>query len=258
MLMTLPTVDEIDVFTEYVKISFGLTPKTSTLVNETFEVWTVSATPTQLTDPFQLIDLTENYNSIAKLLTIYWNSDALTANTSYKIVITGLKDASGQLIEDSQYYFSTGDSVEQEEENLPPEETPVEIEDHSIKQTVFTDITTIVAANPDFYIVSVTPENFDFNLPEDYNNGTIEVEFSVLPNALFLNESYFKVQKRLVQRAPSRWETLDTVVSGDSSNNTVYVQLPSTDDEPVYGEPDVTYWQEQYKYRLIITKDVGI
>lgn len=256
--MSLPLVEEIDVSTEFVRIKFGITPKVSSLTNDVFKIYIDGATPTLVDDPFETIDLEDNYNTISKLLTLYWNSGVLEANLSYQIVISGLHDASGMLIEDSTYYFTTGDSVTQDPENLPPPETPIEIEDHSIQSALFTNITSIIASNPDFYILETDPINFDFDLPEDYNNGVISIKFSAMPNPAFLSETYFKVQKKKIQRKPSRWTTLDVRIIGDFGSNTVYIQLPSTDDDPVYDTEDTTYFEESYKYRIIISKDVSI
>lgn len=256
--MALDLVEEIDVFTEYVHIKFGVTLKTSTIINSAFKVYVNSATPSLVTDPFVTINLFTDYNSIGKLLKLYWNAGKLLANTNYKIVMTGLKDASGAVVPDSQYLFTTGTAVNQEAANLPPAAEPVEIEDHSIRSAAFTDVTTITAANPDFYIIGTDPENFDFDLPADYNKGRIEVEFSTLPNSIFLNSNYFKVQKKLIQRSPSRWASITPHVTGDSSTNVVYLDLPSNDATPVFRTAGKTYFEKQYKYRIVVSKDVGV
>jgi hypothetical protein len=256
--MALDLVEDIDILVEYVRIKFGITPKTSSLINSAFKVYTDSATPAEISNPFQTIDLTENYNSIGKLLTLYWNENKLTAETDYLLVLTNIRDAAGNIIPDVTLHFSTGASITQNEALTAPIVEPIEIEDHSIKSTAFTNVATITAANPDMYIISVDPENQDFNLPEDYNDGKIAIKFSTLPNGIFLNNNYFKVQKKLVQRSPSRWQTISTNVIGESGSGIVYVSLPSTDATPVYGVAGHTYFEPQYKYRVIVSKDVGV
>lgn len=256
--MALDLVQEIEVLTEYIKLKFGVTPKASTITNQAFKVYLNSATPSLISNPFAVIDLSNDYQSVGKILFLYWNANVLAANTDYKLIITGLKDAADVVIPDFVFYFTTGAAVTQDPTILPPEPTPLEIEDHSIKSAAFTDITTIIATNPDMYIISVDPENQDFDLPEDYNNGQIAIKFSSLPNGMFLNNNYFKVQKRKVQRGPTRWQTISTQVVGDSSSGIVYVSLPSTDATPVFGVADKTYFEPQYKYRVIVSKDVGV
>ena len=84
------------------------------------------------------------------------------------------------------------------------------------------------------------------------------VEFNARPASNFLNSKYFKAQRKKIQRTPTRWETIEVEISMHSWKPEVYVDFPSTDATPVYNTAGSDYYESGYKYRIIVSKDVGI
>jgi hypothetical protein len=131
------------------------------------------------------------------------------------------------------------------------------IEDHSIRTDAFTTVQ-ILAKNPRFYITSVDPENGEFYLDNAYNNGRVIISFSSRPASNFLNNLYFKVQRKKIQNQPTRWQNLSANVSMHSWKPEVYVDFPSLDATPSYYSDNKDYFETGYKYRIIVSKDIGI
>jgi hypothetical protein len=73
-----------------------------------------------------------------------------------------------------------------------------------------------------------------------------------------LISKYFKPQRKKIQKTPSRWENVDTNISMHSWKPDVYVDFPSTDATPVFYIDDKTYFEKGYKYRVIVSSEVGI
>ena len=134
---------------------------------------------------------------------------------------------------------------------------PVLIEDKSVRTEA--DISyNIIAKNPLFYIDNIDPVDGDFYLSNDYNYGRVTVTFNEKPASNFLNNRYFLCQRKRIQKGPSRWENVTTSVSTHSWRAEVYIDFPSLDATPSYFTPDKDYFEQGYKYRIKISKDIGI
>ena len=61
-----------------------------------------------------------------------------------------------------------------------------------------------------------------------------------------------------MQRTPARWEKVETQISLHSTNPDVFIDFPSNDATPVYNTDGKTYFEKGYKYRIIVSKEIGI
>lgn len=255
--MALFLIDQAKVNVYSVSIKFGRTIKISSLKNENFLVYKDGATPTLVSAPFDTIDTIKDYNQISRSLTLYWRT-TLEDGADYYIDVVNLVDSSGIVVTSEKVTFTyalgaTPNAIEYKSPILEP----VLIEDRSIKTDI--DISyQILAKNPKFYVDSVNPENGDFYLENDYNNGRVIIVFNERPATNFLNNNYFKVQKKKIQRSPSRWENVSTQVLMHSWKPEVYVDFPSLEATPSYNTAGKEYFESGYKYRITLSKDIGI
>jgi len=258
MSVALNLLDHAQVDLNTVVLKFGKTIKISSLVNQNFVVQTNAATPVPVASPFQTINTITDYNQISRTLTLYW-ATTLAPNTEYVIRVVNFLDAANELIPEEQVLFTkTDDATPASFSSIRvPEIQEVYIEDHSIRQDAYTSYQ-IIAKNPNFYIQEVDPSNGEFYLGNDHNDGRVIITFSSRPATNFLNNRYFKCQRKKIQTTPSRWETLATNVSLHSWKPEVYIDFPSLDATPVYYTSGADYFEKGYKYRIIISKDVGI
>lgn len=252
-------IQEYKITVTTVTLKFSRTPKITSLVNAAFEVEDISgATPTTISDPFETINLQTDYGSISRVLVLVWNEGKLEANTDYRLTVTGLVDSAGNTIPDESVTFTIGESVTPDESEVPTTETPVMVEDHSIKTEIFTSPYTVNPAGSDsFAFTGSDPKHGEYLLDTDHNKGRMTLKFSEDPSAEFINSTYFKAQRKKIQRTPIRWETLDVRVSKHSTKPWVYVDFPSLDDTPVYATTGSDYFEEGYKYRIIISQEVS-
>lgn len=256
--MALNLIDYAQVTLNTVVVRFGRTIKISSLVNDNFIVQTNQATPVVVHNAFQTINTITDYNQISRTLTLYWDQN-LPANTEYIIRLYGFLDAANELISEEQILFTkTDDATPAAFSSIRvPDIQEVLIEDHSIRQDAYTSVQ-IIAKNPNFYISDVDPPNGSFYLENDYNNGRVIVKFSSRPATNFLNTNYFKAQRKKIQRSPGRWESLPAAISMHSWKPEVYIDFPSLDATPTYFINGSNYFETGYKYRIIVSKDVGV
>ena len=255
--------EEADVTAYNVRLKFAVSVRTASITNSKFVVTTDEATPVVVSDPFETIDLGSDYNTVSRTLTLQWKDDALEPLTDYVLTISDLENVLGQDIADGIVEFSTGDTVNSSTDGLPPAPTPVSIIDHSVISTVY-DSLVAASVSTSFEVDSIDPINGDYYLPADYKNGRITITFTKAPAVSSVNERNFKVQRKPISRSHSRWEDLEVQVS--SSGKKVYVDIPSVDYYPeaatpstevVYYTDGYEYYSENYKYRLIISKNVA-
>jgi hypothetical protein len=244
-----------------VSIKFGRTIKISSITNTNIVVRTTSATPTVLTNPFKPIDTLSDYNQISRTLKLTWNVQ-LTPSTEYEIVLQNFFDAANEPITEEKIVFTTLDSNETADTPAfnsvnEPQLQEILIEDKSIRVDAFSSVQ-ILAKNPNFYISSVDPPNGEFYLENDYNKGRVVIYFNERPASNFLRKQYFKAQRKAIQRQPSRWENITTNISMHSWRPEVYLDFPSLDATPSYYVDDKDYFEKGYKYRIIVSKNVGI
>lgn len=238
-------------------LKFNFTPKWQALTPEKFQLWTTGATPAQIANPWKDFDLQKDYNSISRSLKLYVNTQ-LEPNTLYEIHTVGVPNAAGVIQDNDIDQFTTGDLPLLPQE---PDAPAIEIVDHSIKTdslgvTVIGGQVVPVSVAQSFRIVSTDPEEDAIYLPEDFNKGRVSINFSQVPSAPYITPAYFKAQKKALSRKYARWETVDALVTTDGGT-TVYVDFPSDDAEPVYNEPDASYFATNHKYRVRVSKAVG-
>jgi len=254
----------------YIYLKFLKTVHAASIVNSAFTLTSNDATPVVLTDPFVPIDVTDStqFNSIARELFLFIKTGTLTASTTYTLTIDGLYDASGASIAaDSNCTFTTPAAYDNTyDDNLPAVPPIVQIQDLSVKRNIYQSVQEITQSNLNFYIDSTDPENYDWYIEPNYNNGRIIVKFSTTPSASFLNSQFITVQRKLISRQAARWETLNAVISLDTDEPWAYIDLPSYDLYPEAATPATTtvyttngygYFEEGYKYRVTISKSVG-
>jgi hypothetical protein len=256
--VALNLLDHAQVDVNTVVIKFGRTIKISSLKNENFIVQTTDATPTVIGNPFLPINTITDYNQISRTLTLYWDA-ILSSNTQYVIRAVNFLDAANELIAEEQIvFYRTQDATPASFSSIRvPDMQEVYIEDHSVRSDAYTSVQ-IIAKNPNFYINSADPYPGAFYLENEYNSGRAIITFSSRPASNFLSNTYFKAQRKKIQRTPSRWENIETRISMHSWKPEVYVDFPSNDSTPVYFFEDKTYFESGYKYRIIVSKDVGI
>lgn len=264
--MALPLIQEAAVGIGTVSIKFGRTIKIASVKNQNIIVQTTAATPTVLNAPFKTIDTLSDYNQISRTLKLFWKTQ-LTPATEYVIRFVNFIDAANEPISEEQIVFTTlsagatpnqpGTGVSFNSVN-EPELQDILIEDKSIKINAFTGHQ-IIAKNPDFFITETDPESGAFYLESDYSNGRIKVTFNQKPAANFVSNKYFVAQRKKIQRQPSRWETISTRIATHSWKPEVYVDFPSLNDAtPSYFVEDKEYFEKGYKYRIKVSKDVGV
>ena len=257
--MALYLIDSATVTVNTVNIKFGRTIKIASLINANFIVQTDSATPVQTSSPFRTINTITDYNQISRTLTLYWNS-VLSSNTDYVVRVTNLVDSSGLTVAEEKVSFtsqtnSATPSILQQSQATVLNE--VLIEDRSVRADIETGYQ-ILAKNPNFYIESTNPSKGDFYLNNDENNGRVTVIFSSRPASNFLTLKYFKAQRKKIQKTPSRWENVPAEISMHSWKPDVYIDFPSDDATPVYYADGKNYFESGYKYRVIVSAEVGL
>jgi len=264
--VALPLLQEAAVGIGTVSVKFGRTIKIASIKNANIIVQTTAATPTVLNAPFKPIDTLSDFNQISRTLKLFWKTQ-LSPSTEYIIRFINFVDAANEPIPEEQIVFTTlaaGATPSQPISPTPfnsvnaPELEDILIEDKSIKINAFTGHQ-IVAKNPDFYITETDPESGAFYLESDYLNGRIKVTFNQKPAANFMNNRYFVAQRKKIQRQPGRWESINTRIATHSWKPEVYVDFPSLNDAtPSYFIENKEYFEKGYKYRIKVSKDVGI
>lgn len=242
----------ITVASTWISMRFPAFVATTSLTNEHFTLFTGGATPVQISDPWLPIDVQRDYESISRTLTLYFKDD-LTPSSPYTVGTVGLLDPADRAIIDRTYPFTTLQSTSGLTD-VPPNDLTF-VTDQSVISDVFTNTEILEGFNPLLYVVEIDPSDSIIDGTE--NNGRIIVKFSSSPDGNFINSTYFKVQRKQITTASSRWQTVNAQVSIDGSNPWVYVDLPSTDATPVYNISGSTYYESGYKYRLKISKDIG-
>ena len=253
-------IDQANVGCYTISIKFGRTIKISSLKNENFKLYTTDATPVQISAPFNTINTIKDYNQISRILTLYWRTTELQENSEYCIRVENLIDASGNIVpkEDVEFTWANCGATPNSTEVTDPTLVPVLIEDKSIKADI--DVSySIIAKNPNFFIEETIPADGEFYLENDYNNGRVVIVFNERPASNFLSNKYFLCQRKKIQRSPSRWEQVTSDIKMHSWKPEVYVDFPSLEDAtPSYFVTGKDYFEKGYKYRIRISKDIGI
>lgn len=239
---------------------------------------------TQVTPSFKPVSVNSHYDSVSRVLDLYFADIADMQPGFYAVEIIGLKDAIGRDVHlDGPLYFKYDYDNSDVNQPKPKPQDPVDIVDRSIKQNAFLASETIRAANPDFHITGTDPINGDIFVAPDHRSGRITVTFSSRPSSLFVNSDYITVQRKKVGFPISRWETVKSRIKLDSSRPRVYIAIPSIETkvqqeqitldeetseeiielvdvlEPAgqYEISGLDYFEPQYKYRVRIASDFG-
>lgn len=240
------------------QIKFIRSVQVTSLLDENFVLTKTSDPSSPISSPFRDINTLVHYNSISRVLTLFWNV-VLDGNTEYTVTISNLKDGGGLTIPSDSFSFTTPESSATPS-SLVSTGTVIEevlIQDKSVKVDFETGYQ-IIAKNPEFYIKEVSPTNGAFYINNGENDGRVILTFNQRPASNFLTSKYFKAQRKKMQRAPSRWENVSTQISMHSWKPDVFVDFPSDDSTPVYYEDGKTYFETGYKYRIIVSSEVGV
>jgi hypothetical protein len=256
--VALNLLDYASVGVDKVKIKFGRTIKVSSITNDKFIVQTTDATPTAVSGPFKTINTLSDYNSISRTLTLYWDK-VLTSGQEYYIRVVGLLDAANEVVTEEYIKFVKVDAATPSgfSTSIVPVIEEILVEDNSIISEAYTSYQ-IIAKNPEFYIDSVEPKNGSFYILNNNEDGRVTIVFNARPATNFLSNKYFKAQRKKIKKAPGRWENLETVVQMHSWKPEVYVDFPSLDATPSYFTEGKDYFEKGYKYKIIVSKDVGV
>jgi len=256
--VALNLIDNCTISVNNVVLKFGRTIPISSLLDENFELYVDSATPEKISSPFRDISTITDYNQISRTLNLYWNV-ILGSGINYKIKVVNLVDATGTPIEPEEVSFTSPieSATPSSLETVVTQINELLVEDKSIRTDVETSYQ-IIAKNPEFYVKEVSPSNGDFYISNDENDGRVVISFNERPASNFLATKYFKAQRKKIQQAPSRWENVPAEISMHSWKPDVYVDFPSSDSTPVYYVEDKTYFETGYKYRIIVSSEVGI
>jgi hypothetical protein len=251
-------IDYAAVNLDRVKIKFGRTIKIASITNDKFIVQTSAATPTSVQNPFKKINTLADYNTISRTLTLYWNK-TLVSGQEYYIRLVGLLDSANEVISEEKIAFTKQDSATPSgiSSAVVPVLEEIHVEDKSVLVEAYTSYQ-IIAKNPEFYIKDIDPKNGSFYINNDHRDGRVTITFNERPATNFLTNKYFKVQRKKIQRTPSRWETLTTRIQMHSWKPEVYIDFPSNDATPVFYTEDKTYFETGYKYRITASKEIGI
>lgn len=263
--MPLNLIDYASVGPDKVKLKFGRTIKISSIINAKFIVQTSAATPTLVSNPFKTINSIADYNTISRTLTLYWDK-VLVSGQEYYIRLVGLLDSANEVVPEEYVVFTKRDSATPSgfstssgsSTSVTSVIEEVLVEDNSVLSEVYSSYQ-IIAKNPDFYIDSVEPKNGEFYIANNSNLGRVLITFSSRPASNFLSNKYFKAQRKKIQKSPSRWENVTTIVQMHSWKPEVYVDFPSLNDAtPSYYTEGKNYFGKGYKYKITVSKDIGI
>lgn len=271
--MPLPSLDPtVTVFDTGISIKFTKSLRVASILNASYQLYQNDATPVM--SSFSPIDLAGDYNSIARTLDLHFAS-TLVSNASYNVRIAGLTDPSGNPIPSPSGIYDLPFTTNATPVIVdPPVPEPVYVADHSIRTDAFTSLDTIIATNPNFYVVTTDPDLSSPIIDKAYNNGRVTIVFSAMISHSFLTSTYFKVQTKLIERGRARWaNVLNVNISADTSVPSVYLDFPSIDTEvptgaplgatpvldnpPVYNTAGHDYFLVGYKYRIKLDKSIS-
>lgn len=250
----------------YVQIKFGVTVKVASIANSNFLLNKTDATPSTVANPFKTIDIVRDYNSVSKILKLYFTDEILEDNSPYTLTVTNLTNVLDAVFANDSISFETGilnvDLATTIDAVYPD---PVII-DYAISDHVFSVPVNNSTSTTILSLVSADPSDGSYYLYENENNGRISLTFNLHPDEDNLIAPYIKVQKREIKKAPTRWIDVDANFSLDNTDPIVYVDLPSVDHYPpaatpstssVYNVSGYTYFEKNYKYRILLSKNLS-
>lgn len=264
---------------EYIKLKFSYSIDTSTLVNSNFTLLNEDATPhEEIDNPFDEIEVVRDYQSIGRILYLYWNTD-LDNYTDYILRIEGLKSVSGASLPSEDVPFHTLAVATPNFSESPFTKEPTNIEDYSIKLVGEDSFSGEIdsddggsGAVETLSITSVSPDSSDnYFLWFGAHDGLITVVFNRDIHEDYLDSQYFRLQRKCIASGTlSTWQDVDTSISFGLGNSTVWIQIageenplyPYDEDSSTYASFQILfgatpgewiYWQQGYKYRLVVS-----
>lgn len=241
----------VRVFADHIELTFKVTLKTSSIQNTAFLFTSHDATPVDVN--FKPINTVEHYDSISRVLLIYYATEPTPGD--YTLSIEGLKLANESIVPSEYinllYPYDAPESAPFEPVDM------VDIQDNSIRREAFISTQTLRVANPYFHVTDTDPESNATYIEDDYKRGRISITFSDRPSPQFLNSQYIKFQKKDITKI-GRWETVPINISMDSHFPTIYIYIPSLDATPVYNTEGSDYFEENFKYRIRLSKEIGV
>lgn len=238
---------------DYVLVKFYHSPFVTSLSDSNFVLEDTSVNPA-LKVPLSAINVVNDYDSLSRILTLYPVS-LLTAGKTYRLTVSGIYGAYGAF--DTEVFdFSTEGLVGKSPLPHPfPPIYEVVSEDRAAEIEIIPDNFTSLL--PVFSVTDISPSIKTVYVDPDYHYGRIVIKFSKAPSGQYLSNKYFKVSKRAVEMGYTRWQEItNTKISIDGSRPWVYIDMPSTDAVPVYGEANSTYFENNTKYKVFVSKYV--
>lgn len=252
--------ESIRVYRSYIELQFKKTLKVSTLDESAFSLAKVDdATPVAVSNPFKPTVIEDHYNSISRTFTLFFNQTMTVGQ--YAITIQGIKTATGEdavEYENGQpksYLFSYEYEPLLPEDSTPSDDPIIFVEDKSIQKQAFLSSRT-AAVNPGFHIVKTDPPEDSLFVEEDFEQGRITIEFSQRPSPAYVSDEYIRVQKKRLGIVGRRWEKVAAQISLDPESPEVYIYLPSNDATPVFDTADKIYFEDGYKYRVRLSREI--
>lgn len=264
----------IDVKYDSVQVKFVANLNIDTLVNANFPVVYSVATPVPLVDPFLDIEVERDYSPVSRILTLWWRNRP-APNSVLALQIRNLQNFLGSPIADFDVPFSWTESATPSDGlfTVPPDRTPIEVEDYSIKDAGWTiiDSSDIEESTVQYVeILDIAPGIMQHSyLQETENYGRIDLLFSIPIAANYVNPTYFSLTRKPVKKGMAQWEFVNSLVESNLDSSIVTVYLPSVEvglesATPVYSkmltDEEISahvFFEKQYKYRLIVSKAVG-
>lgn len=282
-------VQRYDITEDHIALWFDAVISTSTFLNDNFDLYQGDpgdqATPPEnpISNPFDPIDVAEDYHSTHRILYLYWNVD-LEEQTWYTLVISGLRAVyNNELLDTVTIPFFVGEIVGGPTaggSDNPITREPTDVEDYSIKEAPFTtdwglgsipnigsDATP--STDPSFtgpidYIVPTPLEAW--YLSESANKGIIDIFYKADVTPSDVTQANYKVQYKSLATQEGTillpWTTVtDTRITQPSSKH-VRIEMPSQNTSTVvYGADltdeealDVIFYLSETKYRIIIPR----
>lgn len=244
----------------YLVLKFNQSLQYNSISAEKFGFTTKDATPIEYS--FKEIQLGDDYNSITRTLKLYFEDLPPSSGSYYLIIYPGpdpdnpLRTASGAVVQDQRY------SITYDYENTPVEDAIEDqnftVEDKSIKADVTFDVGSgSDGATAGFHVDGTVPEANEIFVDNSFNQGAISVAFSHRPMTSTLTPATVKVQRKRVGGSTFKWQDIPVEMALDSEEPILYLYMPSLDSTPVYYQGGHEYFESGYKYRVLLSKNIG-
>lgn len=198
-------------------------------------------------DAFRDIDTGEDYNIISRVVTL--RPKTLLGSGEYRVTVAGLKSASGLTYPSASMTLRLdADSDTVIEIDEPPVSSVV---DYSILDISPEDLDApglIEEGDGGFGVVSVDPPPDQWFLEEDHNNGIVSIRFNKSIDPSYMSSKYFKISRKKIQVAPSRWERVDVDFLSNEDMDVVHMSIRPFEE----GK----YIEEGYVYKLTVLEGV--